>query len=416
MTSVTPVNSGTPLGARHTGRPFAVPQVYVAGQPPHGSALPPAPPVPVFVDVDEELVEVDVELDELDDVLAPPAAVVVVAAPPAPPALAPPAPPLADVVAWVEAPFAGSVLLELELQAASERPRNRTACFIVHEGSVRRPRERAPIAPRGLSPRGLAVRGATPRRRLRAWWRRSAASGSNGAMDRTRPEPAPRSPWPDRLARALACVVFGAFVVSDLKQIAWLWPRRVVPLLAPLVWQRMATKASAAAFALLVVALFVARRPATRSAAGLFPRVVALAGAFAYPLWLEALERFGYVAPSRDAGLVIGGTSLVLVGYVLAFVALAWLGRSFSIQPEARRLVTTGPYAIVRHPLYLAETIAAAGMAMHYGSRPAWAAFAVQLALQALRADYEEEVLAAAFGAEFEAYRARTKKFVPLVY
>ena len=224
------------------------------------------------------------------------------------------------------------------------------------------------------------------------------------------------SPWPDRLARAAAVVVFGAFVVSDLGQIRWLWARRAIPGLEALVWQRIASKASAAAFALLVVALFVARRPATRRASGLFPRAVALAGAFVYPIWLQVLERVGLVAPSRDPRMAVVGTALVIVGYVLAFASLAWLGRSFSIQPEARRLVTRGPYALVRHPLYLAETLAAAGMAVHLWSRPAFAALTVQIALQVLRAQYEEEVLAAAFGAEFDAYRRRTKQFLPWIY
>jgi hypothetical protein len=63
---------GMPLGARHTGIPFAVPQVYPPGQPGlHAVALPPAPPEP------EVLVALEVEV-------AP-------AAPPWPPA-PPPAP------------------------------------------------------------------------------------------------------------------------------------------------------------------------------------------------------------------------------------------------------------------------------------------------------------------------------------
>ena len=210
--------------------------------------------------------------------------------------------------------------------------------------------------------------------------------------------------------------MFGAFVVSDLGQIRWLWARRLIPGLSAVVWQRLATKASAAAFALLVVALFLARRPAARRAEGLAPRAVALAGAFAYPLWLQLLERFKIIAPSHDPRAALAGTALVVAGYVLAFASLAWLGRSFSIQPEARKLVTTGPYSLVRHPLYLAETLAATGMAVHFCARQAFAALAVQIALQVLRAQYEEQVLAAAFGARFEAYRRRTKQFVPWIY
>ena len=181
-------------------------------------------------------------------------------------------------------------------------------------------------------------------------------------------------------------------------------------------WQRLATKASGAAFLVLVLVLFVVRRPASRRAEATWPRVVALAGAFVYPVWLHLLERWRVVAASSDTRLVMLGSSMVVIGYVLAFASLAWLGRSFSIHPEARRLVTTGPYALVRHPLYVAETLAAAGMATHFAAPPAFAALAVQVALQMLRAQYEEEVLLAAFGEEFEAYRRRTKRFVPWVY
>jgi protein-S-isoprenylcysteine O-methyltransferase Ste14 len=40
------------------------------------------------------------------------------------------------------------------------------------------------------------------------------------------------------------------------------------------------------------------------------------------------------------------------------------LGRSISILPQARQLVTSGPYAFVRHPLYLGEMTAMLGIAM----------------------------------------------------
>ena len=51
------------------------------------------------------------------------------------------------------------------------------------------------------------------------------------------------------------------------------------------------------------------------------------------------------------------------------------LGRSISILP-ARRLVTSGPMPFVRHPLYLAEIVALAGVALEY-----WSVWALSLGI-----------------------------------
>jgi len=53
---------------------------------------------------------------------------------------------------------------------------------------------------------------------------------------------------------------------------------------------------------------------------------------------------------------------LIITGASLSFAVLRWLGKSFSILAEARRLVTEGPYRVVRHPLYVCEGIATVGV------------------------------------------------------
>ena len=106
---------------------------------------------------------------------------------------------------------------------------------------------------------------------------------------------------------------------------------------------------------------------------------------------------------------------LGVAGNLFALVSLAYLGRSFSIFPEARRLVTSGPYAIVRHPLYLAEELAIVGMILNHLHWVSLIAGVVHLSLQILRMAWEEKVLQAAYP-EYDAYRRRVRRFLPGIW
>jgi protein-S-isoprenylcysteine O-methyltransferase Ste14 len=105
----------------------------------------------------------------------------------------------------------------------------------------------------------------------------------------------------------------------------------------------------------------------------------------------------------------------MFLGHVLAVYALAWLGRSFSIMAEARRLVTSGPYARVRHPLYLAEEIAVIGLFLQYASPSTALLVVAHLAFQLQRMRNEEQILRDSFP-EYAAYARATRRLVPGVY
>ena len=87
-------------------------------------------------------------------------------------------------------------------------------------------------------------------------------------------------------------------------------------------------------------------------------------------------------------------------------------GEKFSVMPEARRLVTTGPYSIVRHPLYLFELLGVVGILLQVRSLPGGILLALVVALQIARAHWEEAVLDRAFP-EFAAYRQKVPFLIP---
>jgi len=155
--------------------------------------------------------------------------------------------------------------------------------------------------------------------------------------------------------------------------------------------------------------MFAVRHTPQHTALGLYPRLAAVAGTFL---------SVGFVLlPSQElsSGLYLASLLLLIAGTGFAICSVLVLGRSISILPAARRLVTRGPYALVRHPLYLGEMVALAGVAIQYLS--GWSLFLLALvcAIQLKRMRYEELVLVQLFP-EYRDYMARTARLVPGVY
>jgi protein-S-isoprenylcysteine O-methyltransferase Ste14 len=166
---------------------------------------------------------------------------------------------------------------------------------------------------------------------------------------------------------------------------------------------------SVIAYLVVIAATLLVRvRPAAK-ARGIEPRISALIGTFL----LTAVVVFPRRELSISAGLV--SALLTLAGTASAVLVLTQLRESFSIMAEARHLVTAGIYRLVRHPLYLAEEIAAIGIMMQFFS--VWTALilAVQIGFQLRRMHNEEAVLAEIFP-EYSAYRDRTARILPGIY
>jgi protein-S-isoprenylcysteine O-methyltransferase Ste14 len=95
----------------------------------------------------------------------------------------------------------------------------------------------------------------------------------------------------------------------------------------------------------------------------------------------------------------------------------AELGAAWSLAPKADQgtaLVTTGPYRVVRHPIYLGLFLVAIGSAIAFGSWPAFLAVLLGVfPTFAWRAHAEDRLLLRTFGERFEAYRQRTGMIIP---
>jgi len=100
--------------------------------------------------------------------------------------------------------------------------------------------------------------------------------------------------------------------------------------------------------------------------------------------WQQTADRGRtlYQARELSARLDVASTLQILCGVVFALYAVLELGRSFSVMPEARRLVTNGPYSVIRHPVYLGEAVALAGVTSQYLSPWALLLLALQFIFQ----------------------------------
>jgi protein-S-isoprenylcysteine O-methyltransferase Ste14 len=133
----------------------------------------------------------------------------------------------------------------------------------------------------------------------------------------------------------------------------------------------------------------------------------------------NALGPLGTVILPADLALVGFGLVMTIAGLALAFWARATLGRNWSgtIQfKQDHTLVQTGPYAVVRHPIYTAILLMFVGTALAYGTLAAVVAVPLAVVSFIVKARREEELMQQHFPDDYAAYRKRTRMIVPLVF
>ena len=133
---------------------------------------------------------------------------------------------------------------------------------------------------------------------------------------------------------------------------------------------------------------------------------------------------FGIIGPDHGlwqagAGWPWVGVAFTALGFLFCWWARLHLGRLWSAnvaRKAAHRVIDSGPYRVVRHPIYSGIILAGFATAFTRGTVAA-ALGAVLLAFSwYLKARLEEQFLRAELGAAYDAYAARTKMLVPFIF
>jgi protein-S-isoprenylcysteine O-methyltransferase Ste14 len=141
----------------------------------------------------------------------------------------------------------------------------------------------------------------------------------------------------------------------------------------------------------------------------------------AYLLPLIGVYRIGFLADRvlpRTAPLAIAGVLLAALGVGFAIWARKHLGSYWSGNvtiKDGHRLIRTGPYGIVRHPIYTGLLTAMIGTAFVIGEWHALLAVGIAMIAMIRKIRLEERWLGQHMGEEYRRYQAETRALVPLI-
>jgi protein-S-isoprenylcysteine O-methyltransferase Ste14 len=210
--------------------------------------------------------------------------------------------------------------------------------------------------------------------------------------------------WRDLLlGRLVPALFFSLFLV---RQLVLLWGgvqgvHRPVDLLF------LAQQVLALAYFILLVVLYAVRLPKRGTDHRPAVILIAFSGTFA------AIGASFLPGGGRRESLVLVADILATVGLAYSVWGLAYLRRSFSIIPEARRLVTGGPYSLSRHPVYLGEVATAIGVNLATAGLLSALAIGYFIACELMRIRWEERILAKTFPSEYPEYARSVPRYLP---
>jgi protein-S-isoprenylcysteine O-methyltransferase Ste14 len=151
-----------------------------------------------------------------------------------------------------------------------------------------------------------------------------------------------------------------------------------------------------------------------------YSRLLLAVHMLAFGVMYLGVARAVFSGPMRDwfpsqrvaGALVIGGGAILIVWSLVYF--RSWRFRAQL--DEGHQLATGGPFALMRHPIYMALNLLALGTALWVPTTLVCVGLVLMVLGSDLRGRAEEKLLASAFGDSYASYAARTRRFVAGIY
>ena len=173
-------------------------------------------------------------------------------------------------------------------------------------------------------------------------------------------------------------------------------------------WPSLLSSFCLAIFYTLLTVLIMTRPPARAQAAGLLPRIAAFVGSY-MPWTITFFGQTDQALPNLLA------TACVLIGMIMMLATIRHLGRAFSLVPQARSVVQTGPYRWIKHPLYLSEELVILGVVLQHLTPVTVIVLVLHIGVQVCRILYEEDLLRRSLP-EYSSYEASRWRLIPYVW
>lgn len=145
--------------------------------------------------------------------------------------------------------------------------------------------------------------------------------------------------------------------------------------------------------------------------------LLSVASMACYFLKPGSMASFALHIPGFLRGMGLGVAALAIILFYATFAAL---GRHFSMSLHVKtnhRLIQQGPYALIRHPMYVAYQLLWIGLAISMDNMLIAVCGVIAFSYVMIRRTPKEEaMLAKEFGQEYLDYCQRTKKFIPGIW